>query len=127
MSAISAFPKVGPYVLVGKVPDKPIDNMRKALATAVEQASIRRRGRRVKLTLHSFRKASATWQAKRGIDENVLQSLLGHSPGSRVTRQYYVQAQAEDRLAAVIALPVGERVPNKLLEKWATTGNKRKS
>ena len=127
VSAIRVLPKVGPFVFPGMVPGKPMDNMRKALRTAVEQAGIRRHGRPVNLTLHSFRKAYATWQARRGIDENVLQSLLGHAPGSRVTRQYYVQAQQEDRLAAVIALPIGERARNKVPEILAKSGNKPKS
>ena len=127
VSAIRELPKVGPFVFPGLVPGKPMDNMRKALRTAVEQAGIRRHGRPVNLTLHSFRKAYATWQARRGIDENVLQSLLGHAPGSRVTRQYYVQAQQEDRLAAVIALPIGERARNKVPEILAKSGNKPKS
>ena len=100
--------KEGPYVFPGRAPDKPIENFRKALRTAVAKADIRRRGKLVHLTPQSFRRAHATWQAMRGVNESVLQDLLGHAPGSRVTQRFYVHATEEAKRSAVLQLPIPE-------------------
>ena len=44
-----------------------------------------------------------------GVNESVLQELLGHSRGSEVTKQFYVYPTEEAKKAAVIELPLGER------------------
>lgn len=41
--------------------------------------------------------------------EAVLQRLLGHSPGSKVTRKHYVRSNAEQLAAAVDGLSIGEK------------------
>ena len=126
LKAIRVLPKEGRYVFPGATPDTPINNFRKALASAVATANIRRNGKRVHLTLHAFRKAYATWQAMRGVNESVLQELLGHAAGSRVTKQYYVHPTDEAKRAAVIELPIIEHNGNKNAPDLAISGNKAK-
>ena len=112
LEIVRRLPKTGPYVFSGQNPEKPIRHIHKALDTAVEKANIRRNGRRVRLTPQSFRRANATWQAMRGVNESVLQELLGHAAGSSVTKQYYIHATEEAKRAAVIELPFAERNRN---------------
>ena len=126
LEMIRGLPKTGPYVFSGNHPKKPIRRFERALNTAVEKADIRRNGKRVHLTPQSFRKANATWQAMRGVNESVLQELLGHAAGSTVTKQYYIQATEEAKRAAVIELPLGEHKRNGGGEKLATFGNRPK-
>lgn len=113
LKTLRALPKQGPYVFTGKVPGKPVTDLRKALRSATARAGIRRQGQPLDLTPKTLRKAHATWQAMRGVNESVLQGLLGHAAGSRVTKQYYVHATEEAKRAAVIRLPVGEQDPNR--------------
>ena len=112
LEMIRDLPKQGPYVFAGPDPNKPICRFRKAFVAAVEKADIRRRGRRVYLTPHVCRKAHATWQAMNGVNESVLQDLLGHARGSEVTKRFYVHATEEAKKAAVIELPIGKRKAN---------------
>ena len=112
VAVLRNLPKDGLYVFPGKEPNKPIDNFRKAFATAVAKADIRRNGKPVRITPQSLRRAHATWQAMRGVNESVLQDLLGHAPGSRVTRRFYVQPTEEAKMAAVIQLPIAQRKGN---------------
>ena len=100
-------PREGPYVFQGRTPGTPIGNFRKAFAAAVRQAGIVRGGKPVRITPHGLRKAHATWQAMNGVPPSVLQDLLGHARGSKVTDQYYVFATEEAKRAAVIELPLG--------------------
>ena len=100
--------KEGPYVFSGEAPNQPVGDFKKAWATAVRKAGIARRGRKVHLPIKCLRKAHATWQAERGTHESVLQGLLGHAKGSRITKQFYVQATEEAKRTAVIALPFEE-------------------
>ena len=65
-------------------------NFEKALATAIKKAGVVRDGQPMHINPHLFRKAHATWQKDRGVDDSVLQPLLGRAPGSRVTAQNYV-------------------------------------
>jgi len=60
----------------------------------------------MRITPHVLRKANATWLAVRGVHPRVLQSLLGHSPGSRITDQHYVQSTDEALRQAAVTLPV---------------------
>ena len=109
LKMICDLPKKGRYVFPGKNPKKPIGHFRRALKTAVVNANIRRDGNLVHLTPQSFRKAHATWQAERGVNESVLQDLLGHAPGSSVTKQYYIHTTEEAKRGAVIELPTGKQ------------------
>ena len=101
-------PKTSRYVFPGSVPDKPIGTFKKSWANAVESANIIRGGNRVHVTIKSLRKAHSTWQSDRGVPETVLQDLLGHARGSKVTKQFYIQVTEEAKQAAVIDLPVGQ-------------------
>ena len=98
--------KEGIYVFQGKKPDAPIRNFRTALATAIKKAGIHRKGQLLHITPQTLRKCYGTWQAMRGVNESVLQGLLGHAKGSRVTQKYYVHATEEAKRAAVLELPV---------------------
>lgn len=80
-------------------------NVAKALTAAVTKAAVTRDGAPMKLTLHMLRKAHATWQAMRGVPQEVLQPRLGHAPGSRVTGAVYIHATEEALRGAVITLP----------------------
>jgi len=106
LAMMRGLPKKGSYVFAGPDPDKPTGNFKKAFNTAVDKANICRNGKRIHLTPKVLRKAHASWQAQRGTDESVLQELLGHSRGSRITRQHYIRASDEAKEAAVIVLPV---------------------
>ena len=80
----------------------------RAFSTAVKRADITRKGKAVHFTPKVLRKAHANWQAERRTNECVLQGLLGHAKGSRVTQQYYGHVTEQAKRAAVITLPVGE-------------------
>lgn len=106
IDVLNQLPKNGDYVFAGKLPNKPIDNIKKAFASAVNEAKITRNGKRIRITPHTLRSAYATWQAvDNGVPEPVLQTMLGHAPGSQVTRQYYVKPQQEAQQNAVLQLP----------------------
>lgn len=99
-------PKDGDYVFRGKVADKPINNIKKAFATAVKKAKILRNGKPVRITPHTLRKAYATWQAiDNKVPQRLLKSLLGHSPSSQVTDKHYVIPQDDAICKAVFELP----------------------
>ena len=101
-------PKVGDYVFRGRVSGKPINNVRKAFATAVRKAGVARKGKPCRVTPHTLRKAYATWQAiENGVPQRVLKSLLGHSAASQVTDRHYVIPQDESIRKAVLELPMG--------------------
>ena len=59
-----------------------------------------------------LRGALATGQAMNVGNESVLQGLLGHAAGPRVTKAYYVHATEEAKRAAVIELPMPVRNQN---------------
>lgn len=124
LQALRDLPKKGFYVFPGRKEGKPIDNFRKALAKAVADAKVLRNGKAMHVTTHMFRKAYATWQAERGIEETTLQTLLGHARGSKITRKVYVNPQIEARRKAVFVLPLTEQVGNADDEPTATSGNK---
>lgn len=106
MTMLWELPKDGDYVFRGKVPGKPIDNIKKAFATAVEKAEIIREGKPVRVTPHTLRKAYATWQATENhIDPATLKRMLGHSPASTVTDRFYVKPQEAALRRAVLDLP----------------------
>ncbi len=108
LELLRSLPKEGAYVFAGRIPGKPIGSFRKAFAKAVRCAGINRKGRPVRITPHSLRKAHATWLAMNGVPPSVLQDLLGHARGSQVTEQYYVFATEEAKRAAVFELPLGK-------------------
>jgi len=109
LGTLRTLPKAGQYVFPGDGPDQPIGEFRKTWRRAVMIAKLMRRGSQVYIPVKSLRKAHATWQAERGVTESVLQGLLGHARGSKITRQFYVQVTDEAKRAAVIQLPASNR------------------
>jgi integrase len=93
------------FVFPSRKPGQPLDNVKKALKTAVLQARVLRDGQPMNVTLHSFRKAYASWLDDGNVPESVIQSNLGHAPGSAVTRKHYQRAY-DDSKQAVIDLDV---------------------
>ena len=110
LEAIRSLPKVGTYVFPSTDdPNKPRNNVKKALASAVIRAGLMLRdGRPMKVTPQVLRKAYATWQAMNGTPQRVLQALLGHAAGTRVTDCHYVQVteDAKRQAANVVRLMV---------------------
>lgn len=96
------------WVFPGKEGKQRVD-MRKALASAIVAAAVKRRGEPLKLTPHGLRKAMATWLHVRGVSDAILQPRLGHAPGSRITASTYVKVTTEDMPANLIDLDA-ERV-----------------
>lgn len=103
LSDILALPRTGTYVFAGKNPKKPLQNVRTALKTAAKAVGIRRP------SLKLFRKAFATWQAENGLHPALLQQLMGHAQGSKVTDQHYIFASEAAKQAATLSLPLPER------------------
>ncbi|MBI4184170.1 MAG: site-specific integrase [Proteobacteria bacterium] len=124
LQVIRRLPKEGPYVFSGTSPDRPLGEFRRSWATSVQRAKITRNGQPVRITPHGLRKAHATWLAMKGVPPSVLQDLLGHARGSRVTDRYYVFATEEAKRAAVIELPIGEQKRNERVPDLAKSGNK---
>jgi integrase len=120
LAALREMPRVGVYVFSGRDPSKPMTNFKRSLASAVKAAGLVRNGKPMRITPHVLRKANATWLATRGVHPRMLQSLLGHSPGSRITDQHYVQSTDEALRGAAIILPVWEANTAREL---ATSGN----
>lgn len=111
MERIQRLAKLGPYVFAGQDPNRPLNNIKRAFATAVKAAKIERDGKPLRITPHTLRKAYATWLAiDRGVPQRLLQALLGHTPGSRVTDQYYVIAQEDAKRSVAIGLPIAEQI-----------------
>ncbi len=105
LEMIRSLPKTSHYVFPTHNADAPIKDFSKAFRSAVAQAKITRNGKPVHVTAKTLRKAHATWQAERGIQESVLQGLLGHARGSKITKQFYIHTTEKAKKAAVITLP----------------------
>ena len=97
-----------------------MSNFKRALASAVKAAGLVRNSMPMRITPHVLRKANASWLAARRVHPRVVQSLLGHSAGSRMTDQHYVQATDETLRQAAITLPLWTASPP---ENVATSGN----
>lgn len=95
-------PKEGPYVFPSRDdPNKPRNNVRRALDGAALRAGLTRNGQPMHITTRMLRKVFATLHAECGTPQQVLQALLGHAPGSRVTNAIYVQATEKAKRAAI--------------------------
>lgn len=102
MAELLALPQAGKYVFPGRTPNQPLKSIRKAFASALKVAGISRH-----LTPHSLRRAFATWAAVEcKMPQPVLQSILGHAPGSTVTNEHYVKVSDEAKRAAISGLPL---------------------
>lgn len=125
LDEIRNLPKTCEYVFEGKVKGKPIDNMRKALASAVVKAGITYQGEPANITPQTIRKAVVSWHAEAGTAESITQALCGHARGSRVTQTAYAQHSVEAVSRSIIQLPLEERIENKSPKNLATNGNTR--
>ena len=106
LGRIRRISKTSSYVFPGRGgADKPMNNFRKALASAVERANIERNGKLMQITPHLLRKAYITWQKEKGVDDAILQPLVGHARGSRVTLRHYMHATDKSKRNAVLELP----------------------
>jgi integrase len=123
LSVLLQVPRIGPYVFHGRDPNRPMADFKRSLASAVKAAGLMRNGKPMRITPHVLRKANATWLATRGVHPRVLQSLLGHSPGSRITDQHYVQSTDEALRQAAVTLPVW--VPAPRMWQFLATGRKK--
>lgn len=99
-------PRNGTFVFSGRDPNKPIDNFKKALSSAVKKAELTRHGQPMRITPKTFRKAFATWQAERGVVPSILQKQMGHVPGSRMTEQHYIHVRDAALKEATFQLPM---------------------
>ncbi len=102
MKELLSLPRRGAYVFAGKNPSRPLQNIRASLATAAKACGLQ------PPPLKLFRKAFASWQAEKGLHPRLLQELMGHAPGSKVTDQHYVFASEAAMRRAGIALPIAE-------------------
>lgn len=100
-TALTSGHALNPLVFPGRGGVK-LTDFDKALARAVKAAGVFRDGVPLKLTPHVLRKAHATWQKQRGLDDALLQPRLGHAPGSRITASTYVHMTTDDQRRAVI-------------------------
>jgi len=110
---LSMLPRSSRYVFPGRVPGKPLTNMKRAFEGAIRRSGISQGNGRVPTTPHTLRKAYATWTALRGdVPASVLKKYLGHSPASQVTDRYYIRPPQETLSRAVMELPLGEQTGN---------------
>jgi integrase len=120
LAALRILPRTGAYVFPGRRPDKPMTDFKRALVSAVKASGLVRNGKPMRITPHVLRKANASWLAARRVHPRVVQSLLGHSAGSRMTDQHYIQTTDETLREAAINLPLWSANEPKNL---ATSGN----
>lgn len=89
-----------------KSPGKRRTNIRKSLSTAVRKANVVRGGKRLRVTLHTLRKAYATWAvADVKMPVRQLQEQMGHAPGSKMTNKHYIGMSRDMREQCVMPLP----------------------
>jgi len=126
MGAIQALPRDSDYVSPGRARGRPRQNTRTPPAGAARRAGLARNGVAMRFTPKLFRKACATWLADRGVYPRLLQDLLGHAPGSKVTDVHYVQTSDAAWRSVAITLPVATPPGARLMrEPLAISGNGR--
>ena len=103
--AINLLARDSEWVFPNKDKTGPIDNFRKALESACIRANIMRKGKLLRMTPKLFRKFFGSHQGEQRLDPALLQSMMGHAPGSRVTDKYYKHFSDEARRNAIIRLP----------------------
>ena len=108
---IELLPRLSPWVFPNRLGDGPKNNFRKALGSACERANIIKNGKLLRTTPKLFRKFYSTFQAENRIDPALVQSMMGHTPGSRVTDRNYKYFSQEAHREALISLPKIEK-PN---------------
>lgn len=106
LGIIRSLPKKGKYVFPGRDdPNKPMNNFRKALLTAIKSAKVTRNDKPMHITPHVLRKSYITWQIRKGVPEATIQKQVGHAKGSRITTRHYNQTSNDDLRGAVFELP----------------------
>jgi integrase len=106
LAGLRTLSRTGAYVFPGRRPNQPMTDFKRGLASAVKAAALERNGKPMRITPHVLRKANASWLAARRVHPRVVQSLLGHSAGSRMTDIHYIQATDETLRHAAISLPL---------------------
>jgi integrase len=85
-------------------PSKPITSFKKALKTAIKASGVVRYGEPIRFTPKYGRKAFTSYQWIRGTSLELIRTMVGHSPNSRVTVQNYLHIPAESAREAVLDL-----------------------
>lgn len=86
--------------------NKPMDNCRKALISAIVRSDVRRYGEPIRFTPKSARKAFSTYQWVAGTPLESIKKMMGHSPSSRVTINNYIHMPDDMMAEKVIELPL---------------------
>ena len=102
---INNLPRTCSWVFPNRFNTGPIDNFRKALNSACKRANIIRKGKPLIMTPKLFRKFFGSHQGQQRLDPALLQAMMGHSPGSRITDKYYKHYSDKARRDALIKLP----------------------
>lgn len=94
IASLNAHRSGSEFVFTGRDGVSAVTTARRAFSSAVKRANIVRGERPARITIKSLRASFATWAAEEGTRERVMQDLLGHAPGSRVTRRHYEQVRS---------------------------------
>ncbi|XBQ17587.1 MAG: tyrosine-type recombinase/integrase [Oceanicaulis sp.] len=93
LATLRKLPKTHEWVFPSPKTGEPYTALKKTLARASARQKLSRNGEPFVITAQVLRRSFATWRAAAGIPPFVLQKILGHSPGSRVTAKFYTLAQ----------------------------------
>ncbi len=110
---IELLPRSSPWVFPNRDGSGPKDNFRKALGSACRRANVTKNGKLLRMTPKLFRKFYSTFQAENRIDPALVQSMMGHAPGSRVTDRNYKYFSQNARRQALISLPEIDKIDEK--------------
>lgn len=86
--------------------EKPMDNCRKALTSAIKRSGVERFGKPMKFTPKYGRKAFSSYQWIKGIPLELIKKKLGHSPNSRVTEKHYLHLPDELMGENIVEMPL---------------------
>lgn len=86
--------------------NKPMDNCRKSLKSAIERSGVERFGKPIKFTPKYARKTFSTYQWINGTPLELIKKMMGHSPSSRVTVDHYIHMPDEAMKDRVIEMPL---------------------
>ena len=89
--------------------NKPMDNYRKSLKSAVKRSGVERYGKPMKFTPKYARKAFTSYQYLRGVPLSTIKKLVGHSPNSRVTEAHYLHIPESSLRNTVLELEIPEK------------------